>query len=103
MLLSSRPVSWASSSLSLARFPDTHTQGDAKKLAEKIKKKGGKELKPISENLVDLVWGSDRPARPNNPVATHPIQFAGKSIAEKLKDLRGELEKKKCSGFIVCE
>ncbi|KAF2731241.1 putative Xaa-Pro aminopeptidase P [Polyplosphaeria fusca] len=80
--------------------PRVVTAADARKLAEKIKKKGG-EYKPISENLVDLVWGQKRPAQPTEPVIVHPNEFAGKSFDEKLEELRKELEKKKSPGFVV--
>jgi Xaa-Pro aminopeptidase len=76
---------------------------DARKLADKIKKKGGSELKPVAENLVDIVWGQDKPGRPNEPVKVLDIKYAGKKFEEKLDDLRKELEKRKSLGFIVCE
>jgi len=81
--------------------PTTITAPDARKLADKIKKKGGKDLVAITENLVDQVWGSERPARPNEPVKVHGQKFAGKSFEEKIEDLRKELEKKKAAGFVV--
>lgn len=77
--------------------------GDAKKLADKIKKKGGGELKSVSENLVDVVWDKNRPQRPNEKVRVHKVDYAGKEITEKLEDLRKELEKRKSPGFVVCK
>ena len=74
---------------------------DARKLAEKIKKKGGKDLVAVNDNLVDTVWANARPARPNERVAILPLEFSGKSIQDKLAQLRKELEKKKCVGFFV--
>jgi Xaa-Pro aminopeptidase len=74
---------------------------DARKLSEKIKKKGGSSLKPIAENLVDLVWGSDKPERPQEKVRVLDVKFAGKKFQEKLEDLRKELDKKKSQGMIV--
>jgi Xaa-Pro aminopeptidase len=81
--------------------PTTITAPDARKLAEKIKKKGGKDLVAVTENLVDQVWGGERPARPNEPVKVHSQEFAGKGFEEKIEDLRKELEKKKAAGFVV--
>jgi Xaa-Pro aminopeptidase len=78
--------------------PSVVTAGDARKLAEKIKKKGG-EYKAIDENLVDLVWGAERPARPSEKV--QPLKYSGKSYDDKIEDLRKELEKKKSLGFVV--
>jgi len=84
----------------------THTltlsAADARKLAEKIKKKGGKDLKAVTQNLVDRVWAKGKPSRPNEPVIVLDLQYAGKGIGEKVEDVRKELEKKKSSGFLVC-
>ena len=56
----------------------------------------------VKENLVDLVWGQDRPARPSDPIRVLGDEFTGKKFQEKLQDLRKELEKKKSAGFVVC-
>ena len=55
----------------------------------------------LTNNLVDEVWGADRPERPNNPVIVHPVEYAGKPFDEKIEAVRKELEKKKSPGFIV--
>jgi Xaa-Pro aminopeptidase len=81
--------------------PTVVSAPEARKLGEKIKKTGGGELVAIEENLVDIVWGSERPPRPNEPVKLLVQQYAGKEIKAKLEDLRKELEKKKSSGFVV--
>ncbi|KAL2132661.1 hypothetical protein VTI74DRAFT_3531 [Chaetomium olivicolor] len=73
----------------------------AEKLDESVKKSGGAGLKAVSENLVDRVWGADRPARPNNRIVLLSERYAGKDTASKLADLRKELEKKKAAGFVL--
>ena len=75
---------------------------DARKLEEKIKKKGGHALSAVTPNLVDIVWGDKRPKPPNEKVKPHPIEFSGKESSEKIADLRAELEKKNAAGFIIC-
>lgn len=75
---------------------------EARKLAEKIKKKGGKDLKAISENLIDNVWAEKKPARPQEKVTVLGLEFAGTKVEDKLTSVRKELEKKKCAGFVVC-
>ena len=80
--------------------PGVVTAADARKLADKIKKKGG-EYKAVDENLVDLVWGSERPAQPSEKVIVQPIEYSGKSFEDKIEDLRKELGKKKSPGFVV--
>ncbi|OCK81774.1 Creatinase/aminopeptidase [Lepidopterella palustris CBS 459.81] len=81
--------------------PSVITGSDARKLAEKIKKKGGAELKAVKENLVDLVWGKSKPPRPSEKVQVQPVKYSGKKFEEKLEDLRKELEKRKSLGFVV--
>lgn len=52
-------------------------------------------LRPIAEgNLVDSIW-SDRPPRPEHPVNVHTLEFSGRSIEDKLIDIRNALQKLK--------
>ncbi|KAI1367821.1 aminopeptidase-like protein [Xylaria arbuscula] len=81
--------------------PTLLTSGAAEKLSEKIQKSGGKELEAVAENLIDLVWGADRPSRPIEPVIILDQKFAGKDVKTKLEELRQELEKKQSLAFVV--
>lgn len=81
--------------------PTVVTSGEARKLNDKIKKKGGKGLVAIAENLVDQVWAKDKPAPPNEKVRVLGTEFAGKPFHEKIEELRKELDKKKSAGFVV--
>ncbi|KAI4118918.1 MAG: hypothetical protein LQ345_001105 [Seirophora villosa] len=74
---------------------------EARKLTEKIKKKGGAQLIGVKANLVDLVWADERPPRPNEKVSVLGIEYAGKKFEEKIEDLRKELDKKNSAGLIV--
>lgn len=85
----------------MAVDPTLLTSGAAKKLSEKIKKSGGKDLEPVEVNLVDIVWGDDRPSRPNEPIIVLSEKFNGKDVKTKLTELRKELEKKNSIGFVV--
>ena len=78
------------------------TLADARKLAEKIKKRGGVSLQAVQDNLVDLVWKDDKPRRPKQRVSVQDVKFAGKPFQEKLEDLRKELEKRKAAAFVIC-
>ncbi|KAF9788041.1 Creatinase/aminopeptidase [Thelephora terrestris] len=72
--------------------------------AESVKKslKGRQsELVSLSENLVDIVWGTDRPARSLNHVFPLPIKFTGQSHEDKLAVVRKELESKKLVATVV--
>ena len=75
---------------------------EARKLTDKIKKKGGAQLVGVKTNLVDLVWGDERPPRPHEKVSVLDIKYAGKKFEEKIEDLRKELDKKKSAGLIIC-
>lgn len=35
-------------------------------------------------------------------ISVHDIKFAGKCVDSKLEELRKEIDKKKCAGFIIC-
>ncbi|EWC45631.1 putative Xaa-Pro aminopeptidase P [Drechslerella stenobrocha 248] len=77
------------------------TFASAKSLEKKIQKKGGKGLVAMTENLIDQVWGKDRPSRPSEPVIVLDQKFAGKGFVEKIEDLRKELQKQKSHGLIL--
>ncbi|GMH25260.1 hypothetical protein Nepgr_027103 [Nepenthes gracilis] len=58
------------------------------------------KLVHTSKNLVDEIW-KDRPAAEVNPVVLQPAEFSGRSVAEKLKDLRESLTQEKARGIII--
>jgi Xaa-Pro aminopeptidase len=49
------------------------------------------EMVPINDNLVDAVW-EDQPAPPSNPIYALPESVTGSSVAEKLANVRKEME-----------
>lgn len=81
--------------------PTLLTNNVARKLGDIIEGGGAAPLVGLTENLVDKVWGSERPKPPSKPVKIHPEQYAGKSVQAKLTDLRAEMAKKRCPGFFV--
>ncbi|KAJ5104853.1 hypothetical protein NUU61_002200 [Penicillium alfredii] len=80
--------------------PSLITASGARKLAETLEKNGS-SLVGVEQNLVDLIWAKDRPARPNEKVRVHPKKYAGKSFQEKVAELRKDLESKKKAGFVI--
>lgn len=58
------------------------------------------KLVQTAKNLVDEVWKS-RPLAETNAVIIHPLEFSGRSVADKLKDLRERLIKEKARGIII--
>ncbi|XP_023012683.2 aminopeptidase P [Leptinotarsa decemlineata] len=53
----------------------------------------GHKLVPISVNLVDLLW-ANRPSRPTNPVIPLPLNYSGKSVGRKLKEVNEKMKEK---------
>ena len=69
------------------------SMSEAGKLAEAVAAKGGRiESKP---DYLEALW-PDRPLLPQGAVRLHDDKYAGRSRAEKLAWLRGELEQKGC-------
>ncbi|KAI4386740.1 hypothetical protein MLD38_004647 [Melastoma candidum] len=62
--------------------------------------KKGQKLVQTKTNLVDEAW-KNRPPLEANPVVIHPLEFSGRSVADKLSDLRGKLTQEKACGIIV--
>ncbi|XAR57874.1 Xaa-Pro aminopeptidase [Bertholletia excelsa] len=58
------------------------------------------KLVQTSKNLVDEVW-KNRPPVELNPVHIHPLEFAGRSVADKLKDLREKLKEEDARAIII--
>ncbi|KAL7256309.1 hypothetical protein ACSBR1_010269 [Camellia fascicularis] len=58
------------------------------------------KLVHTSTNLVDKVWKNQPPVE-INPVNVHPLEFAGRSVADKLKDLREKLKQEEARAIII--
>lgn len=54
-------------------------------------KEGGITLEPLSTNLVDEVWGADKPAMPNEKVWVLDDKYTGQSVASKFKDIASKM------------
>ena len=61
------------------------TANEAKRLSEACAKVGAK-LVPVASNPIDAVW-KEQPPRPTAAITVQPTQFAGRSAADKLKDM----------------
>ena len=76
--------------------------GSYEKWKEELEKDKEKKLilKPVETELFEQCW-PDRPAYPSNPVICHELQYCGKSLIDKVNDLRKEMEKKKTDALVV--
>lgn len=61
----------------------------AKELREKLR-----QVRFLSEELVDIVWGEDRPALPMGQVRVHAMEVAGETVESKLGRVRDALAEK---------
>ncbi|XP_006881847.1 PREDICTED: xaa-Pro aminopeptidase 2 [Elephantulus edwardii] len=52
-----------------------------------------KELVSITDNLVDLVWGAERPPVPSQPIYVLRDEFTGSTWQEKVSDIRRQMQK----------
>ncbi|MEI8179243.1 aminopeptidase P family protein [Aestuariivirga sp.] len=89
-LMEEPPAMWIARNLKkgdrLGFDPWLVTADQAKRLSEACAGVGANFV-PVETNPIDAVW-NDQPARPSAQLATQPTQFAGRTAAEKIKDLR---------------
>ena len=71
--------------------PKLHTIAEIEQLKSQLEEKG-LTLKAVSRNLIDRVWGADRPNEPAGPIVVQPIDRAGREPAEKIADLQKALK-----------
>ena len=72
-----------------------------KKDWQKTAVKCGAELKAV-ENLIDAIW-HDQPPAPDGKAWLHPVQFAGRSAEEKLRELQAHLEKEDADACLLTD
>ena len=68
--------------------------GATKDLGEEAASLG--EIVTLQSNLIDEIW-EDRPAVPTSPFRVHPLEYAGKTVADKVKFIRKEMAEKKAT------
>ena len=56
---------------------------------------------PHSNNLVDEVWGEDRPPLPDGEIAVQPMDVSGAAAAEKLTQIRERLTEAGADATVV--
>ena len=63
--------------------PWLHTVSEVERLRGLLEP-AGLALKPTRRNLVDAIWGKDRPGPPDGPVIPHPLKYAGRPAEQKI-------------------
>ncbi|KIO20986.1 hypothetical protein M407DRAFT_132041 [Tulasnella calospora MUT 4182] len=73
--------------------PQLILAADAKTIKDQLSPKSS-QLVSIPTNLVDAVWASNRPSRPENSVFHLPVEYAGQSSEDKIAGIRKEIKEK---------
>lgn len=74
----------------------------SQRMAEALRQPHGLELVLDEEpNLIDIVWGGQRPALDRRPIVPLDVKYAGRSSADKIAALRATLREQKRAGFLV--
>jgi Xaa-Pro aminopeptidase len=99
------PESWLTDHLKpedrLGFDPWLHTSAAAERLAAACAKAGA-ELVAVDSNPLDQVW-AERPAPPLGAVSIHPLNYAGVSEADKLAQIRGEMERLRVDALVLSD
>ncbi|KAI7815714.1 Xaa-Pro APN2 [Rhyzopertha dominica] len=62
--------------------------------------KAGHSLVPVLTNLVDVIW-TDKPSFPSNPIKPLPLKYTGKTVGEKLMDIRNQMNEKNATALVI--
>jgi Xaa-Pro aminopeptidase len=71
--------------------PWLHTASEIAWLGELLKP-AGILLKPTRRNLVDRIWGKDRPLPPDGPVVPHALKYSGRGADNKIAAVQKALK-----------
>ncbi|XP_012259906.2 xaa-Pro aminopeptidase ApepP [Athalia rosae] len=61
----------------------------------------GHNFVPLEKNLVDLVWGKDRPGSPSHKIVAQPLKYTGKTAGEKIELCREAMRTEGVSTLVV--
>jgi len=102
-LIANPPADWLARRLEkgdkLGFDPWLITAGAAEKFRAACAKAGA-GLEGVSDNPIDAIW-TDRPGRPAAQVTGHPQQFAGRSAADKLKQIAAVIDAQEAGAAVL--
>lgn len=89
-LIDEPPTAWIAANLKkgdrLGFDPWLVTADQARRYREACERVDA-SLVPVTSNPIDAIW-KDQPARPTAQITTQPTQFAGRTAAEKIRDIQ---------------
>lgn len=82
--------------------PYLHAAGTLKKVVETLTP-AKITIKSLKINILDPIWESEatRPAMPTGSIRIHPIEYAGRSVSEKLIELRKQMVKSSAKAVVL--
>lgn len=93
------PVDWLPRDIRVGIDPFLIDAERFRSLAEALRSRGS-QLVEVRPNLVDAVW-SDKPALQLPRIEAQTVQFSGRSVAQKVADLRAEAQKQGVDAVVV--
>ncbi|XP_067675781.1 xaa-Pro aminopeptidase ApepP-like [Haliotis asinina] len=63
--------------------------------------KAGISMVEVNNDLIDQIWTSDRPPQPSTAINALPMEYAGRSWADKVNDVRNKFDSKGAGAYIV--
>ncbi|KAJ2251855.1 hypothetical protein GGI13_003610 [Coemansia sp. RSA 455] len=81
--------------------PTLLSSAEGTSLKKTLNARGNGDLVAIEENLVDIVWGSQRPPRPQDKVFIHDVKYAGEAHMDKITRVRAGFESLDTDGLVV--
>ena len=102
-LIEAPPESWIEANLGpggkLGCDPWLHSERQMERLRKAAGAAGG-ELVAVEDNPLDAVW-AERPAPPRAPILPHPLEYAGRTSADKRAELAQELAQKNLAAAVL--
>ncbi|MEQ9255281.1 MAG: aminopeptidase P family protein [Alphaproteobacteria bacterium] len=96
-------TAWVQANLGAGRVlgydPWLHTPRQIEAMAKAAHQAGG-SLLAVADNPVDQAW-TDQPAAPVSPVVPHPARFAGRSSADKRRDVAAAVTDQKARAVVL--
>jgi Xaa-Pro aminopeptidase len=80
--------------------PFLTSASEATKLREKLAPHE-QALVSVDHNLVDAIWGTERPVASCAPLRVHPLAYAGVTVTDKLAQLRSKLRAAGCFAQVI--
>jgi Xaa-Pro aminopeptidase len=98
-----KPSKWLTAKLAsgdaLGYDPSLHTIKEIERLTESLGK-AGVTLEPQADNPIDRLW-QDRPAPSAAPVVQHGLEYAGRSAADKIRDVQTVLQQEGVDAVLI--